>query len=149
MPFVHQAFPELLESGEVDANVPGVERTFWERATILHMLYRQDPAKPLADRMSRHYYDMAQLMGHEAKARAQGRLDLLEQVAHHQSVFLKAAWANYESAKPGTLRLMPNADLTAALRRDYAGMREMIIGDPPPFDDILGAIEAFDAEVNS
>ena len=54
----------------------GVERTFWERATILHMLYRQDPAKPLADRMSRHYYDMAQLMGHEAKARAQGRLDL-------------------------------------------------------------------------
>ena len=148
-PYVHQAFPDLLGSGGVDVKVLGVERTFWEKATILHMLYQQDPTKPLADRMSRHYYDMAQLIGHRAKGRAEGSLDLLEQVAHHKSVFFKAAWANYEDAKPGSLRLMPNAELTAALRRDYSGMREMIIGDAPGFDDILGAIEAFEGEINS
>lgn len=148
-PYVHQAFPDLLGSGGVDVKVLGVERTFWEKATILHMLYHQDPAKPLADRMSRHYYDMAQLIGHEAKERAVGSLGLLDQVAHHKSVFFKAAWANYEKAKPGSLRLMPNEDLTAALRRDYSGMREMIIGDAPSFDDILGAIEAFEGEINS
>lgn len=148
-PYVHQAFPGLLGSGGVDVKVLGVERTFWEKATILHMLYYQDPAKPLADRMSRHYYDMAQLIGHKAKERAVSSVDLLEQVAHHKSVFFKAAWANYERAKPGSLRLMPNEDLTAALRRDYSGMREMIIGDAPDFDDILGAIEAFEAEINS
>ncbi|MBO6853785.1 MAG: nucleotidyl transferase AbiEii/AbiGii toxin family protein [Marivivens sp.] len=148
-PYVHQAFPDLLGSGGVDVKVLGVERTFWEKATILHMLFHQDPAKPLADRMSRHYYDMAQLIGHEAKERAVSSVDLLEQVAHHKSVFFKAAWANYERAKPGSLRLMPNEDLTAALRRDYSGMREMIIGDAPDFDDILGVIEAFEAEINS
>ena len=148
-PYVHQAFPDLLGSGGVDVKVLGVERTFWEKATILHMLYHQDPAKPLSDRMSRHYYDMAQLISHEAKASAIASLDLLEQVAHHKSVFFKAAWANYEYAKPGTLKLMPNAELTAALRRDYSGMREMIIGDTPGFDDILGAIEAFEGEINS
>ncbi|MEL7204729.1 MAG: nucleotidyl transferase AbiEii/AbiGii toxin family protein [Pseudomonadota bacterium] len=148
-PYVHQAFPDLLGSGEVDVKVLGVERTFWEKATILHMLFHQDSAKPLADRMSRHYYDMAQLIGHEAKARALTSLDLLEQVAHHKSVFFKAAWANYEDAKPGSLKLMPNPDLVAALRRDYSGMREMIIGDAPRFDDILGSIEAFEAEINS
>lgn len=148
-PYVHQAFPDLLGSGGVDVKVLGVERTFWEKATILHMLYHQDPTKPLADRMSRHYYDMAQLIGHEAKERAVSSLDLLEQVAHHKSVFFKAAWANYEEAKPGSLRLMPNAELSAALRRDYSGMREMIIGDAPGFDDILGVIEAFEAEINS
>lgn len=91
---------------------------------------------------------MDQLIGHDARARAVGGLELLEQVAHHKSVFFKAAWANYENAKPGSLRLMPNADLTAALRWDYFGMREMIIGDAPGFDDILGAIEAFEAEIN-
>ncbi|MBS8224850.1 nucleotidyl transferase AbiEii/AbiGii toxin family protein [Vannielia litorea] len=148
-PYVHQAFPDLLGSGVVDVKVLGVERTFWEKATILHMLFHQDPTKPLADRMSRHYYDMAQLIGHEAKGRAVGSLDLLEHVAHHKSVFFKAAWANYEAAKPGSLRLIPNAELTAALRRDYSGMREMIIGDAPGFDDILSAIEAFEAEINS
>lgn len=147
--YVHQAFPDLLGSGGVDVKVLGVERTFWEKATILHMLYHQDPAKPLADRMSRHYYDMAQLIGHEAKRRAVDSLDLLKQVAHHKSVFFKAAWANYEDAKPGSLRLMPNAELTNALRRDYSGMREMIIGGAPSFDDILSAIEAFEAEINS
>ena len=148
-PYVQQAFPDLMETGEVSVKVLGVERTFWEKATILHMLYHQDPAKPLADRMSRHYYDMAQLIGHEAKGRAVDSLGLLEQVAHHKSVFFKAAWANYADAKPGSLRLMPNAELAVALRRDYTGMREMIIGDAPGFDDILGAIEAFEAEINS
>ncbi|MDG2340153.1 MAG: nucleotidyl transferase AbiEii/AbiGii toxin family protein [Paracoccaceae bacterium] len=148
-PYVHQAFPNLLGSGGVDVNVLGVERTFWEKATILHMLYHQNSTKPLADRMSRHYYDMAQLIDHEAKTRALDNLDLLEHVAHHKLVFFKAAWANYENAKPGSLRLMPNAALTTDLRRDYSGMREMIIGDAPDFDEILSAIEAFETEINA
>lgn len=148
-PYLHQAFPDLLADGLVGVKVLGVERTFWEKATILHMLFHQDPTKPLADRMSRHYYDMAQLIGHEAKKRALEKLDLLTQVAHHKSVFFKSAWANYDDAKPGSLRLVPNANLAAALRKDYAGMREMIIGDAPKFDEILATIEAFETEINS
>lgn len=148
-PYLHQAFPDLLENGVFGVKVLGVERTFWEKATILHMLFHQDATKPLADRMSRHYYDMAQLIGHEAKKRALGKLDLLTQVAHHKSVFFKSAWANYDEAKPGSLRLVPNANLAAALRKDFAGMREMIIGDAPKFNEILATIEAFETEINS
>lgn len=148
-PYLHQAFPDLLTNSQVGVKVLGVERTFWEKATILHMLFHQDTAKPLADRMSRHYYDMAQLIGHEAKDRALHSLDLLTQVAHHKSVFFKSAKANYEGAKPGFLRLTPNDGLIAALRKDYAGMREMIIDDAPTFDEILATIETFEAEINS
>lgn len=148
-PYLHQAFPDLLADGLVGVKVLGVERTFWEKATILHMLFHQDATKPLADRMSRHYYDMAQLIGHDAKKRALGKLDLLTEVAHHKSVFFKSAWANYDEAKPGSLRLVPNAHLAAALRKDYAGMREMIIGDAPRFDEILATIETFETEINS
>ena len=148
-PYLHQAFPDLLKDGLVGVKVLGVERTFWEKATILHMLFHQDATKPLTDRMSRHYYDMAQLIGHEAKKRALEKLDLLTQVAHHKSVFFKSAWANYDEAKPGSLRLTPNADLTVALRKDYAGMREMIIGDAPTFDEIIATIETFETEINN
>jgi len=148
-PYLHQAFPDLLTDALVRVKVLGVERTFWEKATILHMLFHQDTTKPLADRMSRHYYDMAQLIGHDAKKRALEKLELLTQVAHHKSVFFKSAWANYDEAKPGSLRLVPNANLAAALRKDYAGMREMIIGDAPKFDEILAMIEAFETEINS
>jgi hypothetical protein len=147
-PYVHQAFPDLLEASDVDVKVLGVERTFWEKATILHMLYHQDITKPLADRMSRHYYDMAQLIKHETHSRAIEQIDLLDQVAHHKSVFFKAAWANYENARPGSLRLLPNPELKAALRRDYVGMQEMIIGDPPLFDNILKTIGMFEAKLN-
>lgn len=147
--YVQQAFPDLPGLALVDVRTLGIERTFWEKATILHMLFHQDAGKPLADRMSRHYYDMAQLTQHEAKARALANLDLLSEVSHHKSVFFKAAWARYEDAKPGSLRLVPSAELESALRRDYAGMREMIMGDAPSFDVVMSAIAALEAEINA
>ncbi len=147
--YVQQAFPDLPGLAPVDVRTLGIERTFWEKATILHMLFHQDTSKPLADRMSRHYYDMAQLTWHDAKTRALANLDLLSEVGHHKSVFFKAAWARYEDAKPGSLRLTPGDHLKAALRRDYAGMREMIVGDAPSFDDVMSAIAALEAEINA
>ena len=147
--YVQHAFPDLPGLTHVDVLTLGVERTFWEKATILHMLFHQDPAKPLADRMSRHYYDMAQLILHDTKERAMTNIDLLSEVGHHKSVFFKAAWARYEDARPGSLRLLPNNALEAALRRDYVGMREMIIGQAPSFDNLMSAIGALEAEINS
>ena len=67
-----------------------------------------------------------------------GNLSLLDEVVHHKSAFFKTASTKYEDAKPGTLRLIPNAGLEAKLRRDYAGMQEMIIGDAPSFDEVIG-----------
>lgn len=99
--------------------------------------------------MSRHYYDMAMLIEHPSKRRALADLALLEQVAHHKSVFFKAAWANYKTARPGTLRLMPKPDTARELKKDYVGMREMIIGDAPEWDAILASIECFEIEVNT
>lgn len=43
---------------------------------------------------------------------------------------------------------MPNEKLKSALRRDYAGMREMIIGEAPTFDDLMSAIAELEAEIN-
>ena len=147
--YVSEAYPDLLKNPKTTVRVLAVERTFWEKATILHMLHHANPEKALADRMSRHYYDMAMMIDHDAKSRAVGNLTLLEEVAHHKSVFFKAAAAKYEDAKPGTLRLVPTADLEAKLRRDYGGMREMIIGNAPSFDDVLGKIKEFEQEINA
>lgn len=146
--YVTGAFPDLLTKTSTTVRVLAVERTFWEKATILHMLHHKDPSKALADRMSRHYYDMAMMIDHEAKSRAMDSLSLLGEVAHHKSVFFKAASAKYEDAKPGTLRLLPHEALEAKLRRDYAGMQEMIIGDAPDFDKILESIASLEQEIN-
>ena len=150
-PYVHKALPNYFSESSVEVKVLGIERTFWEKATILHMLAHQDDNKPLADRMSRHYYDMAMLINHyDTKSKATSDLTLLSEVAHHKAVFFKAAWAKYEDAKPGSLQLVPKPGLIEALREDYTETQEMIIGDDSPsFKEILNTINNFESEINS
>jgi len=54
-----------------------------------------------------------------------------------------------EGAKPGSLRLLPSADVETYLRHDYRGMREIIIGEAPEWDAIIVSIGAFKAELNA
>ena len=74
---------------------------------------------------------------------------LLSDVAEHKTIFFQAAWAQYEEAKPGSLRLLPNENLEKALRQDYTSMREMIMGEVPTFDEILTVIKSLEEEINS
>ena len=91
--YAAEHFPDLFSAPSVTVKTLAAERTFWEKATILHMLYHRDADKPLALRMSRHYYDLVQLSRTEIRTRALGALDLLKAVAEHKAVFFKAAWA--------------------------------------------------------
>ena len=75
--------------------------------------------------------------------------DLLAQVAKHKDVFFRSAWANYDIAKPGTLRLMPDKARIKDLRTDYKAMEPMMFDETPlAFDDILAMIETLQAAVN-
>jgi len=149
VPYVDNEIPELIDEPTVSVNVLGAERTFWEKATILHMLYHQDSGKPLADRMSRHYYDLAQLANSETREVALDDMALLADVAEHKTIFFQAAWAQYGDAKPGSLRLLPHKELEKTLRHDYTSMNEMIMGEVPSFDEILAAINSLEEEINS
>jgi hypothetical protein len=59
--FVAEIFPDLIEDGDVAVDALLAKRTFWEKATILHAEYYRPPEKPLPNRYSRHYYDVAML----------------------------------------------------------------------------------------
>ncbi len=50
------------------------------------------------------------------------------EVVRHKKVFFRSASVNYETAVPGTLRLVPGKKLEAHLRR-LAEMQEMLFGD--------------------
>jgi len=145
---VHEQFPDLLSDPGVSVKTLSAARTFWEKATILHMLAHRDPAKPLGERMSRHYYDLAQLARSGTKPKALRDLTLLETVAIHKSVFFRAAWASYETARPPTLRLAPAPGLEAVLRSNFAQMAEILFDAPEPFEGILETIAALEAEIN-
>jgi hypothetical protein len=70
-----------------------LERSFWEKATILHAEYHRPAAQPMRDRFARHYADFAALWKHPGGQTAAARLDLLERVRLHKSRFFASNWA--------------------------------------------------------
>jgi hypothetical protein len=131
-----------------EVKVLAAERTFWEKATILHACFHQRPDKPLASRQSRHYYDVVRLYGQGIGKTAVQNLDLLASVAKHKSVFFRSAGAKYEEATPGSLRLVPPVARRTELETDYAKMREMIFTAPPTFSELMDALATIEDAVN-
>jgi hypothetical protein len=137
VPYVNAAAPRDLQAGSIRVRVLHGERTFWEKATILHLEAHRVQPRIGADRLSRHYADLATLAEHEIGRNALDRPDLLRHVAEHKAAYFRTPWARYDEAAAGRLRLVPPAPLEEVLRSDYARMREMYFPPPLPFDEIL------------
>ena len=76
------------------------------------------------------------------------REKLLARVVRHKRTYFQSAWANYDAAKPGSLRLVPPAHRLADLKTDYQQMRAMFTEPPPPFDDILRQLTLIEETLN-
>jgi hypothetical protein len=148
-PYAAESYPDLFKEPACTVKVVSAERTFWEKATILHMRFHAGPGQALGDRQSRHYYDVVQLYERGIGQAALRDPDLLRAVARHKSVFFARAWAKFEEAVPGTLRLVPPDDRMDELERDYQKMREeMIFGNAPPLSHIIEVLGEIERQVN-
>ena len=128
------------------------ERTFWEKLLILHGVhcgYRDTGRLPTdRDRISRHYYDAAMIAATGTGDGALSDLSLLDTVRRHNLVAFRQAWKRFEEALPGSLRLLPQPAPRAVIERDYRAMRDMILGDAPPFEWILEQLYRAETAVN-
>jgi hypothetical protein len=146
--FAGEEFPSVVIERDVPVKALLAKRTFWEKATILHAEYHRPPEKPVPDRHSRHYYDVAMMATGKIRDEALSDMELLTQVVKHKQNFYQSAWAHYETAKAGSLRLVPSENRRAALEEDYKKMGVMIFGEPPPFSEILARLAALEGEIN-
>ena len=146
--FAAEEFPDLVADGQVAVVALLAKRTFWEKATILHAEYHRPPEKPLPERYSRHYYDVVLLAEGTVRTEALADMPLLAQVVRHKETFYPAAWARYDLARPGSLRLLSTAERVAALERDYRNMGVMIFGTPPKFDKLMETLAGLEREIN-
>jgi len=147
--YAAQEFPNLFKDPACMVKVVAAERTFWEKATILHMWFHANADKKLSDRQSRHYYDVVRLYQSGIGQRALQDLELLKAVSRHKMVFFARAWARFDEAIPGTLRLVPPVFRIPELERDYQSMcEEMIFGDAPRLGDILDILREIERQVN-
>lgn len=125
-----------------------LERTFWEKATILHAEYHRPADQPIRDRSARHYADFAALWRHPGGQSARQRLDLLRRVVAHKRRFFRSSWSSYDSAVPGRLRLAPPGPREAELRADLQKMRPMFLASPPEFDELMAVLREAEEALN-
>jgi hypothetical protein len=147
-PYVAEQFPKGFKEASCTVKVLSAERTFWEKATILHAEFHRPADKAMPERFSRHYCDFYEMVRRGVGKSAVAKPDLLARVAQHKGLFFKTSWARYGEASKGTLRIMPPEYRLKALREDYVKMHQMFFGEPPAFDDILALLRQWETDFN-
>lgn len=146
--YLKSALQDVIDEPETKVTVLNAERTFWEKATILHQYAHLPESKMIKLRHSRHYYDFYQLLNSFVKELAVKNPTLLERVAEHKEIYFHSSWANYLSAKKGTLKLFPPKRILDDLKDDYRLMEMMFFDKPPSWEKIMSTIEEFESEFN-
>jgi hypothetical protein len=144
-PYLADDFPDEFKEPVTEVATLAVERTYWEKVTILHALNHNGK---LREGMSRHYHDVLMLDQAGVTQQALARLDLLDSVVRNKGVMFADNTASYETAGPGTLRLAASDKVEALLRQDYGAMGEMFMGEPIPFEQLLKELAAVEAKIN-
>jgi predicted nucleotidyltransferase component of viral defense system len=148
--YLAQEFPEELPDATVTVATLSVERTFWEKVTILHALFHRAKEKPEINLgMSRHYYDTMMLAAKGIDDIALATPGLLAKVVLNKSLMFDDNKASYGTAVLGSLRLSPTDDLRTRLEADYAAMTDMFMVAPPSFNDLMAAIASLEAKLNA
>lgn len=128
------------------------ERTFWDKIIILHGLRnwfdRRGALRGGGQRVSRHYYDVYQLLKSGTGKVALANPELGRDCVRHARMFFNSPDLGLTTADPGTFALTPTEPMIADLRRDYTAMSGMIFGAVPSFDAVLESIKEVETQLN-
>lgn len=152
----HEVRPDIaehvtaLDLPRSKVSVLSPARTFWEKATLMHVECQRDEFRTGAERLSRHWYDLAMLADLVHGKAAMADRALLADVVKHKKVFYNTSYADYDACLTGHLRLIPEGAALVALRDDFQRMigAGMFIGEPPAFDAIVDRLRTLEAAIN-
>lgn len=148
-PYVAEEFASLFSVADVPLNVLACERTFWEKVTLLHAEYHRPKPSTMKPRMSRHWYDVAVMSMDARFADDKLKEALLREVIVFKDSHFPSSWANYGTAVPGTLRIVPHQELEKILREDFKHMKEMIWGESITFEEVLDRLKRLEERINA
>ena len=142
------AFPEAWPAAML------AERTFWEKATSMHVYCLQGRVR--GERWSRHWHDLVRLDDAGVVAKALADRDLALAVARHKGMFFrendsKRHRIDYHAAVSGNLRLVPSGTAQEALAEDYANMLSigMLLDEDEPFDTLMQRCALIEERANA
>lgn len=147
-PWLAETIPDGFKDWNCEVVALELERSFWEKATILHVEHHRPANKSAPARYSRHYADTASLAGLPVADAAIANVELRQRVVGWKSQYFGSGWARYDLAVPGSFKLLPTAEQEAVIRRDYEAMRDMYLQQPVAFDDIVKCLAGLESRIN-
>jgi hypothetical protein len=118
------------------------ERTFWEKATAIHVICLQERLR--GDRFARYWHDVVRLDEAGLAEAAFANRELANAVARHKGMFFAEKAADrspidYVAAVNGGLQLVPGGDASRAQKEDYNSMVEdgLLLEDAEPFEALM------------
>ncbi len=149
----------------LESDIPGInlsvsnittvdaERTFWDKIVILHGLRRwfdnRGELKGNGQRISRHYYDVFQLLASDSGQKALKDHELGADCVAHARMFFNRPDFDLATATPPTFSIRPEGKMLDDLRRDYRAMSGMIFGEAPAFEVIIKDIAELETALNA
>lgn len=149
---------EHLQGVEFPTATPQVmraERTFWEKATAIHVFCAQGEFRG-GDRFARHWHDLTRLDAAGFADAAIADKALAQAVADHKSVFFaekntQGEVIDYHLAVSEGLQLVPDDDALAKLAADYQHMVDdgLFLDDAEPFESLLERCKTIQQKANA
>lgn len=144
-----------VEFPEATPQVMRAERTFWEKATAIHVFCAQGAFRG-GDRFARHWHDVTRLDAAGFADSAMADTALAKAVADHKSIFfaeksLDGELIDYHAAVSGGLRLIPGDGALAKLAADYQHMVDdgLFLEEVESFDALLQQCQAIQEKANA
>ncbi len=140
--FVAAFFPHLMsKEAEIQINSAIAEKTFLEKAFLLHELFTTDGCRN-ANRKSRHLYDLCKMMDAGIADNAIADDALWEAIRHHRAIFTSVRDVDYTPVIRKRISLVPPRSVIEVWKNDYETMVSNMIyeDDVPPFDAILESV---------
>jgi hypothetical protein len=130
------------------------ERTFWEKATAIHVFCLQERLR--GDRYARHWHDVVRLDDAGFATAAFADRELAHAVARHKTMFFAEKAADrsqieYAAAVDGGLQLVPIGDGAKALAEDYTRMVDdgLLLEEAEPFGTLMERCSDIAARANN
>jgi len=131
------------------------ERTFWEKATAIHVFCRGGRFRG-PERFSRHWYDVVSLDRAGFVTSAVADRALARAVARHKSMFFRerdadGAVIDYGEAVTGGLRVVPEGAAIGHLAADYDAMIDdgLMFEEPPSFAALIESCRSIQSRANA
>jgi predicted nucleotidyltransferase component of viral defense system len=134
-----------IENSPINTAVP--EKTFIEKAFLLHEIFTSN-GRMLANRKSRHLYDLEKMMDNNFATTAISDNELWDTIRHHREKFTHINGVDYSQDIRPNISPVPPEQVLDDWQQDYETMQNtMIYGNSLTFNELINRIKQLEERI--